>query len=393
MKKNTTGPAPLIRLFFCLLILAVGVGGFLVLKKMKRPPVAKAAVEQSLPIEVVIAQPVDFQVRLRGYGNVVAQTRVTLSAEVNGRVTTKRKHLLVGQLVDKGEVLFAIDSEEYQLDLDTAQSLLTGLSRDLEIARAEFERVDTLYQNNKVGSLSTVEKAETAVNTIFNQLEQVRQNKERARIQLTRCVIRAPFTGRVAAVDVEEDEYMTPGRNMITLVNDGALEVIVPIDSRDAAHWLRLDFDGQQDIIHWFARPKPVPCEVTWSENKRVTSRGVLDRIVDFDSKTRMMTIAIRLEQEERVPFPLVEGMFCRVTIPGRVLPQVYVIPRQAVSFTGTVYVVVDGRLQTRKVEVIREEEDSAIIEAGLAPGDKVITTRLENPLEQTLVRIMETGT
>ncbi|HEB69791.1 MAG TPA: hypothetical protein ENI88_09245, partial [Desulfobulbus sp.] len=93
---KTTGPAPLFRLLLCILILGAGVGGFLVLKKMKKPPTEKVVVEHPLPVEVLRVQPVDFPVTISGYGDVVARTAVTLSAEVSGRITFKRDLLLAG---------------------------------------------------------------------------------------------------------------------------------------------------------------------------------------------------------------------------------------------------------------------------------------------------------
>jgi len=387
---KTTGPAPLLRIVLCMLILGAGIGGFLALKKLKKPPMVKEVVEHPLPVQVVRMQPVDFPVNIRGYGDVVSRNEVTLSAEVRGRVTFKHDLLLAGRIVEKGEVLFEIDKEDFQLDLTTADSLMKILGRDREIARAELERVSNLYRKNKVGSLSAVEKAEAAVNSISNQLQQIRLNRERAKIQLARCVIRAPFTGRVSTVEVDRDEYVNPGQKMITLVDDASLEIVVSLDSRDAANWLRWTGTNEQPEQNWFAKPEPVNCAVVWSENAGVRGSGLLDRVVRFDSRTRMLAVAVSLDRSESSSFPLVEGMFCRVTIPGRVLEQVFVVPREAVSFTSTVYVVTDGRLHTRKVTVAREEEDMAVITGGLAPGDVVITTRLENPLENALVRIVE---
>ena len=390
MNMKTTGPAPLLRLTLCILILAIGTGGFLVLKKMKKPPTEKKVVEHPLPVQVVSVQPVDFPVSVRGYGDVVSRTAVTLSAEVSGRIIFKRDLLLAGRVVEKGEVLFEIDKKDFQLDLATADALLKILTRDHAIAGAELERVSSLYKKNKVGSLSAVEKAESAVNSISNQLQQIRQSRERAKLKLARCVIRAPFTGRVSAVEVDQDEYVNPGRKMITLVDDASLEVVVSLDSRDAANWIRWSGTKEQSEPNWFDKPEPVPCTVVWSENAEVRGSGLLDRVVRFDSRTRMLAVAVALDRSELSSFPLVEGMFCRVTIPGRILEQVFVVPREAVSFTSTVYVVRDGRLQTRKVTVAREEGDMAVITGGLVSGDVVIVTRLENPLENALVRIVE---
>ena len=382
-------PSLIVRLVLCLLILALGIGGFIVLKKMKKAPPERPLSRPAIPVEVMIVQPRDFPVTIHGYGDVKARTRVTLSAEVSGRVLRKKDHLLAGSVVGRGDILFAIDDRDYRLALDTAKSRLAVLARDLALAKAELQRVDTLRRKKRVGSISAVEKAEAAVNAIRNQIAQVKKTRDHAEIQLGRCLLRAPFTGRVGWTGVEADEYVTPGKKMITLIDDSILEVKVPLDSRDAARWLRLEDREQADGQHWFARPEPVTCTVIWSEDDTVRAAATVDRIVSFDPKTRMIEVAVTLKQEKKTPVPLVDGMFSRVTIPGRVLHGVYIVPREAVTFTGMVYVVNQDHLHSRKVEVVREENDLAVIDKGLAPGDAVITTRLEQPLENALVRVV----
>jgi hypothetical protein len=59
------------------------------------------------------------------------------------------------------------------------------------------------------------------------------------------------------------------------------------------------------------------------------------------------------------------------------------------VSFEDTVFVAVNDRLQTRPVKVVRLEKGRAIISEGLEPGEIVVTTRLEQPLENTLLSVV----
>jgi hypothetical protein len=117
-----------------------------------------------------------------------------------------------------------------------------------------------------------------------------------------------------------------------------------------------------------------------------------MDRIVSMDTKTRMVRVAVSLADQRDAAVPLVAGMFCRVAIPGRLLRDVYVVPRQAVTFDGRVYVVEKDRLHSQRVEVVREEGRHAVIASGLSPGQKVITTRLVEPLENSLVRVVDHG-
>jgi RND family efflux transporter MFP subunit len=287
-------------------------------------------------------------------------------------------------------VLCTIDERDYRLEFETARARLQSLTRDIELARKEFSRVSGLYQKNKVGTLSSVEKAEQAVNGINNQLSQVRQAMELARLRLGRCVIRAPFTGRVLECMVEQDEYVTPGKQLLTLVDDTDLEVIVPLDSSDGVNWLR--FQPARSGGSWFGRPEETRCFITWTENDRVRGRGRLDRVVRYDPENRTLVVAVQLDPDRKASFPLVQGMFCRVDIMGRPLESVVVLPAQAVSFEGDVYVVRENRLHRLRVETARIQDGKALVVSGLEDGERVIITRLENPLENTLVQVEPVG-
>jgi len=103
--------------------------------------------------------------------------------------------------------------------------------------------------------------------------------------------------------------------------------------------------------------------------------------------------VAVRIPESKSVAngdhrLPLVEGMFCEVAIPGRTMEQCYRIPRSAVTFEETVYVIRDGRLVTVPVDVGHEEAGFAYVTGGLEPGAEVILTRLVNPLENALVEV-----
>lgn len=388
--KQKESPSVFLRIFLCLLILGAGFGGFIILKKLKKPPLQMEAQERFLPVQVVQVQPKQVPVVISGYGEIRSRSVVPISAEVTGRIISVHKDLQVGLVVKKGDILCTINDQDYRLEFETAQARLQSLSSDLELARKEFARVSGLYKKNKVGSLTSVETAERSVNGIVNQRVQVQQTMELAKLRLERCVIRAPFTCRITELNMEQEEYVTPGRKLFTVVDDSDLEVEVSLDSRDAVNWLR--FQPGRDRGAWFGLPDETGCTVTWTEDDDVQGTGRLDRVVRFDPKTRTLVVAVRLSPDNSSSFPLVQGMFCRVDIDGRSLQDVFVLPRQAVSFEGKVYVVSDDRLHTRIVEVVRVQDGKALFTGGLQTGETVITTRLENPLENTLVRVEQAG-
>jgi len=382
----------LVRVFVSVLILAGGVLGMNKLKQMKKPPQKVERKETALPVQIVRVQAQTVPVTLSGYGEIVSRTEVTLPAEVSGRIIAAYQELQAGTIVTKGEVLYRIDERDFRLSLKSAQTRLKSLSRDLELARKEYARVRELYTKKKVGTQSAVEKTEQAVNAISNQIIQVELSRDQAELQLSRCVIRVPFTGRVTEVFAEQGEYVTTGKDLLTLTDDNDLEIRVSLDSRDAVKWLRFQ-PRSQGLSPWFTLPEQTDCVVAWTEKEDITTQGTFDRVIRFEPGTRTLTVAIRLQANEQLAFPLVQGMFCRVDIEGRSLPRAFALPRAAVSFEQTVYVVEEDRLHTRKVEIARTDRSIAFVTGGLEEDEQVVVTRLENPLENTLVRVEEKKT
>ena len=172
------------------------------------------------------------------------------------------------------------------------------------------------------------------------------------------------------------------------------LEIQVPLDSRDARKWLRFNRDETNGNTTWFSNLEHVPCKISWTENNNgQTWDGRLHRITKFEQQTRTLIVAVRFDAKTALKkspqsFPLVEGMFCSVKIPGKTLHNVFRLPRQAVSFDNTVHIAVKDRLKTVPVNVVRLDGENAYVSGGINTGDMVVTTRLIDPLENALLEI-----
>ena len=430
----------LTRLVVCLILLVVGFMGMLHLKSLKRPPAEVIDEERPLRVEAVRVQPEDVPVTITGYGEVRALDVVQLAPEVSGRVVEIHPRLEAGEIIPRGEVLFRIDARDYearlkeveaaveqsknsiarlkkQLEIDRER--LTTLERNRELAQAEFQRVKRLFEQDEVGTRSGVEGAEQAYNNAVDaaarlaeavtlypiqireaetSLASAQARLATARANLERTVVSAPFNARVKAVSIEAGQYVNPGAPVLTLADDSVLEIPVPLDSRDARQWLRFS-DGQSaGGTAWFSGLEPVEVRIRWTEDREDHLwRGRLHRVVEFNEQTRTLTVAVRLPAEQARStdpdaLPLVDGMFCSVEIPGRTMRAVYALPRWAVSFENTVYVANDNRLKTLPVKVARVQGEQAFVAEGLQPGEIVITTRLADPLENSLLELAMQG-
>lgn len=425
----------LIRIALCTLVLGVGAIGMVALASLKEPPAEARHEERPIKVETVTAAPTDVEVVISGFGEARPLDVVDIAAEVSGRVAEVHPRLEPGEIIPEGALLFRIDDSTYRAAVNEVRALvaqrqetiarlrqeyaadrrrLKTLKRTRELAAAEHRRLKTLYEQDDVGTRSGVEKAEQGVNAAADAADllarsvavyptRIEENRaalasaeatlERALADLERTAVHAPFDGRVKQAAIEAGQFVAPGQTALTLADDSVLEIQVPLDSRDARNWLRFDAPDTGGGAAWFTHLTPVTATVQWTDDPEGHRwRGRLHRVVAFDPKTRTLTVAVRVSAENALSgdgLPLVEGMFCRVEIPGKTLRNVYPLPRWAVSFKDTVYLAEADRLKTVPVTVARIEGEEALVSGGLQTGDQVIVTRLVDPLENALLEVL----
>jgi multidrug efflux system membrane fusion protein len=176
----------MVRIVICSLILLVGWVGMKGLASLKQPPAEAKSEEQAIKVETLTAKPRDYPVVITGYGQARVVTEVALAPEISGKAIHVHPNLKTGQVIPAGQILFRIDPADYeaglreakagvsqwqntvarlkkQLTLDTQR--LKTLRRSAQLAKTEFERVQRLYDVDRVGTRSGVDQAERSYNS------------------------------------------------------------------------------------------------------------------------------------------------------------------------------------------------------------------------------------
>lgn len=428
----------LIRIVLGVLIIVVGFGLKLALAALRQPPEQVPVREPRHRVEVMPARLETVPVVISGYGEVRARDEMAITPKVVGDVVMVHPRLKVGEVIPAGEILFQIDPRDYeavvrqaraqvgqvestlsllrrQIALDTRR--LETIARSRDIAREEFERDKQLYEQEDIGSRTQVNLTEVKYNeaqALYEQLshavelfplrmreaesalEAAGAAAELAELNLARTVVRAPFDARLKQVRVEVGQSVAPGAPVIVAANDATLEIMVPIDSHDALRWLRFEEPATQssrdaEPVGWFGKLVPAESRIIWTEDPGAhVWTGTLERVERFDPATRTVQVAVVVDRARAVAgpdrLPLVEGMFCKVEIPGRNMEDVFRIPRWAVGFDGEIHVVREQRLQRGTVSLVRTHGEEAFVRGGLVPGELVVVTRMVNPLPGILL-------
>lgn len=268
------------RTLFLLIALPLVAGGAVwvaVARADRGPEVRVEAVEERDVISTITAT-----------GQVRARRQVDVSSDVMGRVTelTVRE----GDEVEAGQVLLTVDPSQLRALVSRARATLS--QAEAEVAREEANLLQAgrelarlegiVEQDPDLVSLQAVEEAATAVEVQDALLTSARFGAEQAEAelaeasdQLARTTIRAPISGTVIRLNIEEGETAVigtmnnPGSLLLTIGDLSGIEAVMAVDETDIPHITV----GDSAVVELDAFPgTPLPARVSSIGNSAIQS-------------------------------------------------------------------------------------------------------------------------
>ena len=199
-------------------------------------PVATGSVAQTAGAPVTLGELAQVAVHpMRdAQATVVARNESKLSAEIAARITTVEAD--IGQTVRKGQVLVRLDPTDATLALERARAQRDALAARLALASAQLGRATELQARGYI-SVDALAQRSAEVDALRAELRAAEVQARTARTTLDKTVIRAPFDAAVRARHAQLGELAAPGTPLITLSEEGAVEISAAIPAADAG-WL-----------------------------------------------------------------------------------------------------------------------------------------------------------
>lgn len=354
-----------------------------------------------VPADLAVIEREPLQVTVDYEGVARIRDVYVVSAPIAGRV--QRSTLKVGDRVEKGDTVVAairpaapalLDERNRRAAeaavkivdaaLTLAEANLTRAKAEREFARSELSRIERLAQRGIAPerqleqSTSELRTKEAAVASGEAEIVMRRRELEQARANLIEptslgmtseencCVnVVAPIDGSVLKLVTESETVVAPGTPLVELGNPRNLEIVVELLSSDA---VRIK-EGAAAIIEDWGGP-PLKARVRRIEPagfEKVSALGieeqrVLVRLDLLDAPEAWQ----RLGHEYRV--------FARIVVWET--PDALTAPLSALFRQGedwAVFRVVDGKAVLTKLRLGERNPRMAVVEEGLAPGDRVI--------------------
>lgn len=324
-------------------------------------------------------------------GMVHPAREVTLHPQVGGTVIEVHPELIPGGIKAAGDVLLRIDPKDYELALRRAESALAAAEGDYQLelgqqalARKEFELLGR-------GDLSEAERAlilrEPQRAQAEAALASARAALDQARLDLERTTITAPFHAIVRSRSTDLGAQVSPPSPLATLTDVEAYWIIAPVPVSQLA-WLavpeRAGETGAAVRVLFAGQP--------------AREGRVLRLLNELETDGRMAQLLIEVRDPlalapDAAGLPkLLLGDFVRIEIDGRWTEDVVALDRRWLRNHNEAWVLADGRLEIRTLDIPFRGEREVLVRAGLESGELVVTTDIAAPVAGMLLTTGETN-
>jgi RND family efflux transporter MFP subunit len=364
-------------------ILSIGIVGLIALIGLRPDPVKEERQEFAPVVQIITVQESSGMVTVSGSGSVQPLQETNVSAEVPGRVIWVSPSFVAGGQFQEGDVMVRLDSTDFVNAVAIAEAEVTGRRYDLtiaqeesKIAREEWERLrarDEGLQEPEGGALGRLVFREPQMKLAEAALGAAEARLSDARTRLARTIVRAPFNGRIRAKSAAVGQYVAPGQMIAGFYATDSVEIVVPLRSEDAALI--------QDIYASRAgSPIRALVHATGGAEASVWTGKVARTEGALDPATRSLRVVVQVDRPyvgSSTRPPLLVGTFVDVAIDARKLDSFFEIPGLAVRDGGQVWVVTDGVLEFRPIQILTERGENVLVTSGLAEGETVVVSSL----------------
>lgn len=322
-------------------------------EKLSHADAAKDA-EVAVKVETAIVseRPVAESVTLTG--SLVAGRRSAVASDVNGKALAT--FVERGSFVQAGDPLVRLDSRLAALSQAEARAQMTAARTLSERAKADCKRGDDLFAQQAI-SRSDYDRMTAECRATAAQAQAATARESLAGKMMGDAMVRAPFAGIVDERNVTVGEYVRAGQPVAT---------VIEIDP------LRLELTVPETYVGAIREGQEVEFETNAFPGK--TWKGTVKYIsASMRRASRDLIIEAVVTNPERRLRP---GMFAVARIVVGESPRP-VIPKTAVRTDGDsprVFIVREGRLEERLVQLGRPEADGLPIVAGLKQGERIVS-------------------
>lgn len=284
---------------------------------------------------------------INAIGTLSPYDSVEIKAETDGKI--ERICFTEGRSVKSGELLIEFDDKKMRAELEEAKALYTQ-------AKGEFDAFDKLANRGAAARLKREEKKA--------DMDSKAAKVAVCKVNLEKCKILAPFGGTVGLKQISKGQFVTPGTELVKLVDTYPLKVDFKVAEADIGNisidqdiLIFLEGEGSEEYHAQISAIDPECEKITHSFNVRA--------LLDVPQEIAEATAGLK------------PGRFVSVKIPLNQGQQGILVPESAIEKSGgenTVYVIREGIAMRVLVTLGVQRDGNVEVITGVNEGDLVVT-------------------
>ena len=399
------------------IIITIGVIIYIIMSST-RPTISQKEDDIDYPIvETKKLNSKENTINITAYGEVISTKVIKIKYRDKGRIIKIGKNINNGAFLNKGDLLFEVDSFNIRNDLlDNYSSkkiiLLNikklntqieakNLSREQLVTQRDIIRIQLnkkLANKNKVFSQKSMDELRLSlslkeeklienkelINSLSIQIETYKEEVKKINNTISRLdndlketKVVAPYSGHISLLNIEVGKEVSSNEVLAELSSSDGLEVKFSIGGID---YYKLSKFANKGI--------GANIDIKWLVgNEYYKGKAIIDRISGVINReiAGINLYASIVTEISNIPI----GAFVEIDLNHKLQSNSILVPLSSIFNNEFILIVDEGRLQKQKIKIISEEFNGVLIEADILSGKDIVITRLSDMRDNMQVNIL----
>jgi membrane fusion protein (multidrug efflux system) len=297
----------------------------------------------------------------------VAQIQSVKNVEIRSQANGFIKKIFVdeGQFVKEGQLLFQLNAERYQNEVEKTAAIVGSAQAEMAAAEVEVRRVKILADKNVI-SKTELELAEAKYKIAKAKVAEAKANQSNAQLMLSYAYVKAPFSGVINRIPLKLGSLVNEGSLLTTISDVQSMFAYFNLSEREYLQYV--DAKKKDSAQH----SNNVYLQL--ADGKRFPLMGKIETMeTEINSSTGSLAFRARFQNMDGM---LKHGSTGKVLLTTRTNDVVLIPQKSVFEIQDKNYVYVldkNNKVSIKNILPGARAGNAYLIKNGLASGDRIL--------------------